>query len=128
MSNKHSHSDLLAKAIARVRAKHNLPNASEEVDLRCPRCGFTASEDQFDEVDEPDTDEESDSEGGDEREDDSTEDSYRTDPITTSTTNDDDSNKRDVDQVPKWDNRRVDRLNALAQSLTAASNKRSSQR
>jgi hypothetical protein len=46
---------------AAVKAKlaHRI-HAADEVDLRCPQCGFTASEDQFDEVEEPDTDEESD--------------------------------------------------------------------
>jgi hypothetical protein len=104
-SNKHSHSDLAA-AMARVRAAHGLPNAeAEEVELRCPFCSRTAPESEFDEVEEPDTDE----------------DSYRTDPITTSTTNDDDSNKGD--RPAEYDNRRISKLNALTKSLTEASNK-----
>jgi hypothetical protein len=114
MSNKHTHSDLLAKAMARVRAKHNLPNAeAEEVELQCPLCGGTAPENEFSEVEEPDTEDESEGDdGGD------AEDTYKTDPISTSTTNNDDSNSRDVDQVPKWDNRR--RIDALARDLAAA--------
>jgi hypothetical protein len=54
--------------------------------------------------------------------------SWRTDESTTRTDNDDPDNEQDDDgEVNEYDNRTVTRLNKLAQSLTAASNK-SSQR
>jgi hypothetical protein len=116
MKRSHSHNDL-ARSLGRVRASRGLPNAeADEVDLICPQCSYQGPESSFDEVEVPDTDSDSDEGDGD------AEDSYKTDPITTSTQNDDDVNQRDVDKVPTW-NDRVALAKAIARDLAAGANK-----
>jgi hypothetical protein len=111
MKRSHSHNDLAA-ALGRARASRGLPNAeAEEVDLICPQCSYQGPESDFDEVEVPDTDSDGDAE-----------DSYKTDPVTTETGNNDDPNGRDVDQVPTWNNRFA-LARAIARDLAAAANK-----
>lgn len=98
---------LLVKAQARAGKPHQ--HRAEEMG-ECPRCGYTAPLDDFDNGPEPDE---------------TSTDDYSPDDVSSATDNQDPDNSRDTDgYVRENNNRAIDRLNNLTRSMKEANRNR----